>query len=87
MTVDPNSIKAYHEDAERLNPQRQIVLETIKNATHPSSADIVRLTGISRTSVCGRLKELENDGLIRKGDKPKIDPFTKKTVNYYVVIE
>ena len=87
MTVDINSIQAYHETVKERDSKRAIILETVRNATHPSSSDIVRLTGIQRTSVTGRLKELEEDGLIRKGATSKIDPFTKKKVHWYEVVE
>ena len=86
MAVDINSIEAHHDVEESRDTKRMVIYNTIKQARHPSSSDIVRLTGIRRESVTGRLKELEEDGLIRKADT-KIDPFTKRKVNYYVVVE
>lgn len=85
MAVDGLSVEAYHATESLRANQRRIILETVAQATHPSSKDIERLTGIQRTSVCGRLKELEDDKLIAKGGK-KIDPFTKRTVSWYKVI-
>ena len=87
MAVHENSIAAYHASKEQCATKREIILNTVKEAYHPSSADIVRLTGIRRESVTGRLKELEKEGLIRKSDEKKIDPFTKMKVNYYLVVE
>lgn len=86
MSVDPNSIDAYYETERMRDSIRLKVYETVRDATHPSSSDIVRLTGIQRTSVTGRLKELEEDGIIYKAGVKK-DPFTKKRVNYYAVVE
>lgn len=85
MTVDINSIIAYHDTVGERDCKRTIILETVRKATHPSSSDIVRLTGIQRTSVTGRLRELEEDGLIMKAGT-KIDPFTKMRVNWYEVV-
>lgn len=82
MTVDALSIQAYRETASRRQVQRDMVLQVIDQARHPSSSDIARLTGLQRTSVTGRLKELEDEGIIRKAGT-KVDPWTKKTVNWY----
>lgn len=84
--IDPNSIDAYRSTDGLRDDQRTLVFDTIRQARHPSSADVARLTGLPRTSVCGRIRELEKDGLIYKAST-KIDPFTKKTVNYYMVTE
>lgn len=83
--VDELSVEAYHATDAKRAAQREIILDVVAQATHPSSKDIERLTGIQRTSVCGRLKELEDENLIRKGGR-KIDPFTKRTVSWYEVV-
>jgi len=80
--IDALSIQAYHETVSKRQIQRDLILSVIDNATHPSSSDIARLTKLPRTSVTGRLKELENEGIICKKNT-KIDPWTKKTVNWY----
>lgn len=82
MTVDVLSVQAYHSTASKRQVQRDMVLQVIDQAMHPSSSDIARLTGLQRTSVTGRLKELEDEGIIRKAGT-KVDPWTKKTVNWY----
>lgn len=64
MTVDSNSIKAYYEDMDRIESIREKIFYVIGVATHPSSSDIARLTNIQRTSVTGRLRELEEEGRI-----------------------
>lgn len=86
MSVDILSVESYRNMGIAKDAQAQIIYETIRQATHPSSADLERLTGIQRTSVTGRLKELEESGRIRKADT-KIDPFTKRRVNWYAVTE
>ena len=86
MTVDALSIEAYATLGSKREAQKQIILDTIRQARHPSSADLERFTRIQRTSVCGRLRELEQDGKICKGGTKK-DPFTGKTVHWYKVIE
>jgi len=80
--ISDTSLKAYSETIPERSEQREIIFNIICQATHPSSSDIARLSGIQRTSVCGRLKELENEGRIHKAKK-KIDPWTKKTVYWY----
>ncbi|WII06996.1 helix-turn-helix domain-containing protein [Methanomassiliicoccales archaeon LGM-RCC1] len=85
MTVDVLSLEAYASLGSTKEAQAQIILDTIRKARHPSSADIERLTKIKRTSVTARLKKLEDDGLIYKAGTKK-DPFTHKTVNWYGVI-
>ena len=82
MTVDQNSIDAYYDDMERLETIREKVYYIVCNAKHPSSADIARLMKTDRTTITGRLKELEEDNLIYKANKKK-DPWTHKTVNWY----
>lgn len=86
MTVDALSIEAYSSLGSTKEAQAQIILDTIRRARHPSSADLERFTRIQRTSVCGRLRELEKDGRIYKAGT-KIDPFTKKRVHWYKVVE
>ena len=86
MPVDRNSIRAYHEDEARLSTIREQVYFTIAHARHPSSSDLARLMDLQRTTITGRLKELEEDGLIYKAGT-KIDPWTKKTVNWYAITE
>lgn len=86
MTVEVTSLMAYH-DAESqamFKSVREYIYYIVENAQHPSSSDIARIGGISRTTVTGRLRELEEDGRIRKVTT-KIDPFTKKAVYWYAV--
>ena len=80
--VEDTSREAYHQDAARLELQRERVYQAVCDAMHPSSRDIARILDLSRTSVTGRLKELEDDGLIEKAAK-KIDPWSRHQVWWY----
>lgn len=86
MTVDQNSIDAYFQTADKRASQRKIILDTIRAFQQSSSSDIHAFTGIPRTSVCGRLKELEDEGVIYKAGT-KTDPITNVTVNWYAEVK
>ena len=62
--------------------QKDAVYRTICKATRPSNADVARLLKIERASACGRIRKLEGEGMIHKAGT-KIDPVTKKRVNWY----
>ncbi len=80
MTVAETSLIAYHSlDDEKVIKVRDRILLTVAIATHPSNADIERLTDIRLSSICGRVNELKADGLIEQGGT-KTDPFTHKAV-------
>ena len=81
--VTDTSIVAYHEDGPRLDSQRERVYEIVCQAMHPSSRDVARLMGVERTSITGRLKELEEMGLIEKAPEKKKDPWTGHMVYWY----
>ena len=80
--IEATSIQAYRELGSSEDSQMELVYKAVCLAKHPSSADLVRFTKLQRTSVCGRLRKLEQNGRIYKAGT-KIDPFTKKTVNWY----
>jgi len=80
--IESTSMKAYIETVDERKAQIELVFQAVCLARHPSSSDISRFTHLQRTSVCGRLRQLEQDGRIYKAGT-KIDPFTKKTVNWY----
>ncbi len=86
MTVDQCSIDAYHALGDKKKSQRDIILRTIFTQSGLSSREISRVTGLTRTSVCARLRELEDDGLICKAGR-KVDRLTNVTVNYYEVVQ
>lgn len=86
MVVQITSIDAYYTDKERLELVREGVLRCIKYGTQPSSRDIARWLDTERTTITGRLRELETDGLIYKAGQ-KTDPFTHKRVYYYKLKE
>lgn len=80
--IEATSVEAYIETAPQRELQREAAYRTVCLALHPSSSDIARFTGLPRTSVCGRLRELEKEGRIHKA-ADKIDPFTRKRVHWY----
>lgn len=82
MTVEETSLDAYYDKEEHFATLREKVLYIVTNATHPSAADVSRLTDLKINTVTGRLNELEKANLIHKAGR-KIDPFTGCTVNYY----
>lgn len=84
--IDALSAEAYDSIRTTKARQQAELLSVIAMARHPSSADLERFTGIQRTSVTGRLRELELDGRIRKAGT-KRDPFTGRTVHWYAVTE
>jgi len=86
MTVDQCSIDAYYSTAPTRNAQRNLVYDCVRTHKEQSSADIARLLKMQRTSVTGRLRELEKGGLIRKAGR-KRDEITNVTVNWYEVVQ
>jgi len=66
MSVSETSIKAYHDLQAQFKTQREWILYCIENTYKPSSTDITNVSKLPKTSVCGRLKELEDDGKIHK---------------------
>ena len=84
--IEATSLKAYRETADERQAQMEVVYQAVCLARHPSSSDIARFTRLQRTSVCGRLRQLEKNGRIFKAGT-KLDPFTKKTVNWYAPVK
>lgn len=85
MTID-TSLDAYIDTKDLRSLQAQRIYETISRTVYPSSSDIARITGMQRTSVTGRLRELEQAGRIIKAGKKK-DPVTQKSVYYYCTVK
>jgi DNA-binding MarR family transcriptional regulator len=81
--VTDTSKMAYNTDRARLDSQKEKVFEIVCLARHPSSRDVARLMGVERTSITGRLKELEDEGLIEKAPNKKRDPWTGHEVYWY----
>jgi len=73
---------AYRSHREKADKQRQSVLASLRAHGRPMMAEeLVDATGIMRTSMCGRLKELEHMELVEKHGTAKAR--TGKTVNQY----
>ncbi len=87
MAVSMTSRIAYHNlDPEKLKLVKEKIICTVAMAVKPSNADLERLTGVRLSSVCGRVNELCQDGLVEAGGF-KIDPFTKHTVTWWKLTE
>ena len=85
MVVMDTSIEAYYSPEPDKDLQRAIILDVIRTVPDQCSREIAQITKLPRTSVTGRLRELETDGVIAKGVKKK-DSITNKTVyTYYIV--
>lgn len=84
MTVQATSIKAYYDEYSQraFATQREFIYYVVEKATHPSLTDISRITKLTINTVTGRVNELEQEGRIHK-ESTKIDPFTRKEVNWY----
>ena len=81
--IAATSLLAYRSlEPERMATVRDRILLTIAKARMPSNADLERLAGVRLSSVCGRVNELKDGGLIEAGGT-KTDPFTRRTVQWW----
>ena len=87
MSVAHTSRTAYHEDADRLTGKRKIVYACIRDwpipGERPSIEDIANETGERVATVCGRMGELQEAGMVVQHGT-KRSPTTGKTVKTYV---
>lgn len=67
--ITDTSLDAYVDTKTVRGLQCNVIFDLINRQSQLSSEDIAKLTNISRTSVCGRLKELEDGGFIYKAGK------------------
>lgn len=87
MTVAATSLLAYRAmDPDRTATVRDRLLVTVARARMPSNADLERLAGVRLSSVCGRINELKDEGLVEAGGT-KTDPFTRRTVQWWRITE
>jgi DNA-binding MarR family transcriptional regulator len=82
MAAD-TSIEAYHKIGFK-EAQRDVILALLSKGPASMHA-IEKRTGIKRSSVCGRMGELRDAGLIRKAYKDK-DAETGMTVQLWEVV-
>ena len=81
--IAATSLLAYRSlDPQKAATVRDRILLTIAKARMPSNADLERLAGVRLSSVCGRVTELKDEGLIEAGGT-KTDPFTRRTVQWW----
>ena len=80
--IQDTSLDAYKETDVEREFMRDRIYDLVCCVVTPSSSDIARIGRFQRTSVTGRLRELEEEGKIYKAGKKK-DEKTGKTVNWY----
>jgi hypothetical protein len=88
MPVSWTSKLAYQQDIERLTGLRADVYRCVRDwpvpSSRPSIEDIANHLDMRVATVCGRLGELKEAGLILEGD-PKHSASTGKRVKTYVI--
>lgn len=80
--ITDTSLESYIQDEEKREYMADKVYDLVCHIIQPSSADIARIGKMPRTSVTGRLRELEQAERIVKAGKKK-DHRTGKTVYWY----
>jgi hypothetical protein len=81
MTVAQTSISAYKEHIAtgKVGAQAQAILDFMNQGDNYSRRELSVLTGLELSSICGRVNELLEVGLLVEGTKRKC-MVTKKTV-------
>jgi predicted transcriptional regulator len=81
MSVAETSITAYreHQATGRIGQQAQALLDAMEPWTTYSRRELSKETGLELSSICGRVNELVQIGLLKEGMKRKCR-ITKKTV-------
>ena len=80
--IQDTSLDAYRDTKDERDYLRERIYDLVCHVVQPSSSDIARIGRMQRTSVTGRLRELEQEGRIYKAGKKK-DEKTGKTVWWY----
>ena len=82
MTVAQTSISAYKEHIAtgKVGAQAQAILDFMNQGDNYSRRELSVLTGLELSSICGRVNELLEVGLLVEGTKRKC-MVTKKTVS------
>jgi hypothetical protein len=82
MTVAQTSINAYkeHQATGKVGAQAQAILDFMQEGDNYSRRELAVLTGLELSSICGRVNELLEVGLLVEGTKRKC-MVTKKTVS------
>lgn len=82
--IQQTSLDAFREISPKLGQQEQLVYDCIKEHGPVCDRDISYLTGIEKSSVCGRRNKLYNNGIVTVGHED-IDPVTGKRVILWVL--
>ena len=81
MTVAETSIVAYHElrDSGKLGKQCQHILDSMRPGWSYSRRELIEVTGLELSSICGRVNQLIGIGLLQDG-APRKCGVTGKTI-------
>jgi hypothetical protein len=92
MTIAQTSLFAYleHKETGKVGKQAQLILSRMDFGKHYSRRELINLTGLELSSICGRVNELLQVGLLEETDsrpcsvtKKKINPVTKTQKDLY----
>lgn len=69
MTVAETSIAAYreHRDSGKVGKQAQHILDCMRPGWSYSRRELMAVTGLELSSICGRVNELVGTGLLQEG--------------------
>ena len=81
MSVAGTSIQAYneHRASGKLNNQSQHILDCMKFGIAYSRRELIGLTGLELSSICGRVNEMLSAGILKEAPQRKCS-VTNKTI-------
>lgn len=81
MTVADTSIKAYkeHRSSGKISTQAQHILDCMKFGVTYSRRELIAVTGLELSSICGRVNEMLSAGILKEGPQRKCG-ITHKTI-------
>jgi hypothetical protein len=92
MTVAQTSLFAYdeHKETGKVGRQARLILSRMDFGVDYSRRELIKLTGLELSSICGRVNELLQVGLLKELEqrscsvtKKKINPITKTQKDLY----
>jgi hypothetical protein len=71
MTVALTSLIAYeeHKEAGKIGAQAQLILDRMQFGVDYSRRELIKLTGLELSSICGRVNELLHKGFLKELDQ------------------
>jgi len=82
MAVAETSVISYHEhkDTGKVGKQAQLILNKMAFGENYSRRELIKVTGLELSSICGRVNELLQIGLLKELEQRPCS-VTKKTIN------